>query len=52
MSTWIWIRAIDGTGTVQTIEAKLISFGVWGSFYLLVLLVEWVIYFLVKRSKK
>ena len=36
---------------VQTLEAKLISFAVWGIFYLGVLVIEWLIYFIVRRSK-
>ena len=52
MSIWIWIRTVDGAGAVQTIEAKFISFGVWCVFYLFVLLLEWLIYLRIKRSKK
>lgn len=50
-SVFLFIRTIDGHGAVQTLEAKLISFAVWGIFYLGVLAIEWLIYFIVRRSK-
>ena len=43
---------VDGHGTVQTLEVKLISFAIWAAFYLGVLAIEWLIYFIVRRSKK
>lgn len=51
-SIFLFVRAVDGHGTVQTLEAKLISFAVWGIFYLGVLAVEWLIYLIVRLSKK
>lgn len=50
-SVFLFMRTIDGHGAVQTLEAKLISFAVWGIFYLGVLAIEWLIYFIVRRSK-
>lgn len=32
---------------MQTLEVKLISFAVWGIFYLGVLAIEWLIYLIV-----
>lgn len=45
-------RTVDGHGTVQTLEVKLISFAIWAAFYLGVLAIEWLIYVIVRRSKK
>lgn len=47
----MFTRTVDGHGAVQTLEAKLIRFAVWGIFYLGVLVIEWLIYFIVRRSK-
>ena len=52
MSVWLWIRNVDGSGAIQTIDAKMISFGVWGAFYLFILLIEWGIYLGKKLLKK
>lgn len=51
-SVFLFTRTVDGRGTVQTLEVKLISFAVWVLFYLGILAIEWLIYFLVRRSKK
>ncbi len=51
VSAFLFTRAVDGHGTVQTLEVKLISFAVWGIFYLGILAIEWLIYFIVRRSK-
>lgn len=51
-SVFLFARTVDGHGTVQTLEVKLISFAVWAAFYLGVLATEWLIYFIVRRSKK
>ena len=48
---FLFTRTVDGHGAVQTLEVKLISFAVWGIFYLGVLAIEWLIYFIVRRSK-
>ena len=37
---------------MQTLEVKLISFAVWGIFYLGVLAIEWLIYLIVQHIKK
>ena len=34
VSVFLFIRPIDGHGTMQTLEVKLISFAVWGIFIL------------------
>ena len=52
VSVFLFIRTVDGHGAVQTLDAKLISFTVWAIFYLTVLAIEWIIYFIVQRSKK
>ncbi len=51
-SVFLFARTVDGHGTVQTVEVKLISFAVLAVFYLGVLAIEWLIYFIVRRSKK
>ena len=51
VSVFLFIRTVDGHGAVQTLEVKLISFAVWGIFYLGVLAIEWLVYFIVRRSK-
>lgn len=52
ISVFLFARTVDGHGTVQTLETRLISFAVWGIFYLGVLAIEWLIYLIVRRSKK
>ena len=51
-SVFLFTRTVDGHGAVQTAEIKLISFTVWGIFYLGVLAVEWLIYFIVRHFKR
>ena len=51
VSIFFFIRTVDGHGAVQTLEVKLISFAIWGIFYLGVLAIEWLVYFIVRRSK-
>ena len=51
VSVLLFTRAVDGHGTVNTLEVKLISFAVWGIFYLGVLAIEWLAYFVVRRFK-
>lgn len=50
-SAFLFARTVDGHGTVQTLEVKLISFAIWAAFYLGVLAIEWLIYVIVRRSK-
>ncbi len=52
ISLWLWIRTIDGSGAVQTLDSKLISFGVWMAFYLGLVLVEFGIYYIFKKRKQ
>ena len=51
LSVFLFARTVDGHGTVQTLEVKLISFAVWALFYLGVLAIEWLIYFIVRHAK-
>ena len=51
VSVFLFTRTVDGHGAVQTLEVKLISFAVWGIFYLGVLAIEWLIYFIALRFK-
>lgn len=52
VSVFLFIRPVDGHGTMQTLEVKLISFAVWALFYLGVLAIEWLIYCIVRHVKK
>lgn len=52
VSIFLFTRTVDGHGAIQTLDAKLISFAVWGITYLVILVIEWLIYFIVRRSKK
>lgn len=51
VSIFLFIRTVDGHGTAQTLEVKLISFAIWGIFYLGLLAIEWLIYFIVRRFR-
>ena len=51
-SVFLFARTVDGHGTVQTLEVKLISFAVWAAFYLGGLSLVFFIFFIVRRSKK
>lgn len=50
ISLSLFLRGVDGHGTIQTLEIKFFSFAVWAVFYLGLLIVEWLIYILVKRK--
>ncbi len=52
MSAFLFIRGVDGHGTVQTTEVKLISFAVWALFYLGLLAIEWLVYAIARRSRR
>jgi hypothetical protein len=52
VSVFLFTRTVDGHGAVQTFGAKLLSFVVWGITYLVILAIEWFIYFITRRSKK
>ena len=52
ISVFLFIRTVDGHGTVQTLGVKLISFSVWALFYLGILAIEWLIYCIVRNAKK
>ena len=52
ISVFLFIRKVDGHGTVQTLGVKLISFSVWALFYLGILAIEWLIYCIVRHAKK
>ena len=47
-----FVRTLDGTGAVETPQAKLIGFVAWTAFYLALLIIEWGIYFLVKWIRR
>lgn len=52
VSIFLFTRTVDGHGAIQTLEAKLISFAVWGIFFLVILVVEWIIFFIARRTKR
>lgn len=51
-SVYLFTRTVDGHGAIQTLDAKLISFAVWGITYIVILVIEWLIYFIVRHYKK
>lgn len=51
-SAFLFTRTVDGHGTAQTMDVKLISFAVWGIFYLGALAIEWLIYLIIRRSRR
>lgn len=52
ISVFLFFRKVDGSGAENTVNVKLISFGIWLGFYLFVLVVEYGIRFLIKICKK
>lgn len=52
VSVFLFTRTIDGHGAIQTLDVKLLSFAVWGITYLVILAIEWLIHYIVQRSKK
>ncbi len=52
VSIFLLARSVDGSGTVNTWNVKLVSFAVWLGFYLLVLALEYGIRFLTVIKKK
>ncbi len=50
-SIFLFTRTVDGHGAIQTLEIRLISFAVWGIFFLVILAVEWIIFFIARRRK-
>ena len=52
ISAFLFVRTVEGHGTAQTLEVKLIRFAVWALFYLGVLAIEWLIYCIVRHVKK
>ena len=53
VSAFLWLREVDGTGTVQTPELKLISIGIWSVFYIIPCCIQitWFIFNLIKSKK-
>lgn len=51
-SAFLFTRTVDGHGTVQTLEIKLISFAVGSLFYLGVLAVEWLAFIIVRSFSR
>ena len=52
VALFLLMRTIDGHGAIQTTGAKLMSFGIWAVFYGFVLAIEWIVYFMIHRSRK
>lgn len=51
VSIFLFTRTVDGHGAIQTLDAKLISFVVWGITYLVILSIEWLIYFITRHKR-
>ena len=41
VSIFLLVRSVDGSGTTNTWNVKLVSFAVWLGFYLFVIALEW-----------
>lgn len=52
LSIFIFVRTVDGTGAIETPQAKLIGLVSWTAFYLAVLVIEWGIYLLIRWVKR
>lgn len=51
VSIFLFTRTVDGHGAIQTLEAKLISFAVWGIVYLVILSIEFLIYIVLRHKR-
>ena len=51
VSIFLFTRTVDGHGAIQTLEAKLISFAVWGIVYLVILSIEFLIYIALRHKR-
>ncbi len=52
VSIFLLVRSVDGSGTTNNWNVKLVSFAVWLGFYLFVLALEYGIRFLTVIKKK
>ena len=52
VSIFLLVRSVDGSGTTNTWNVKLVSFAVWLGFYLFILALEYGIRFLAVIKKK
>lgn len=52
VSIFLFVRQVDGSGSENTTDVKLISFAVWLGFYLFLLVLEYGIRFLCVIRKK
>ncbi|GIO25202.1 DUF3923 family protein [Oceanobacillus sp. J11TS1] len=48
----IAVRNVDGAGVVQTPELRLLAFLVLGGFFVLILIVQWIFLYFVKKRKR
>lgn len=52
VSVFLFVRSVDGSGAVNTINVKWISFAIWVGVYLFLLAIEYAIRFLTVSKKK
>ena len=52
ISVFLFFRKVDGSGTENTADVKLISLAIWLGFYLFVLAIEYGVHFLTRIGKK
>ncbi|RAI80694.1 DUF3923 family protein [Macrococcoides caseolyticum subsp. hominis] len=54
MSTFLWLREIDGSGAVQTTEIRLINIGILALFYMIPFIIQliWLVLNLINSNKK
>ncbi len=51
VSVFLFVRAVDGSGAIQTPAIRLTCFLIWAAFYLGLLAIEWGIWLLIRRQK-
>lgn len=47
VSVFLFLRKVDGSGAENTAEVQWISFAIWLSFYLFILILEYGVRFLI-----
>ncbi|WP_414050371.1 DUF3923 family protein [Macrococcus animalis] len=54
ISSFLWLRDLDGSGAVQTTEIKLINIGILALFYAIPFIIQlvWLVLNLINSNKK
>lgn len=51
-SIFLWIRDIDGSGAVMNTELRLLNLSVWFIFFMIVWLIELIVFLITKHLRK